>query len=110
MHNTDPPRCRACRRPLSAPLAVFAGLGARCAARLAAQRAGDLPTTAQTAVALIAALGQPVDQAAYDGLTESADMTQVAGLIAAGCAIFLRSTPGGPEWLECLGLAAAEGR
>lgn len=103
--------CRRCRRPLTSPLAVAAGIGARCAllALAESQQAVDrAPSAAQTAVSLVAAQMGGVDQQTYAGLLNGADTAEVAGLLAAGAAIALRRMPGGPVWLEGLGLAAAE--
>ena len=106
------PTCRRCHRPLASPQAVAAGIGARCALlALTEQRqaAACGPTTAQTAVSLVAAHMARVDQETYTALLDGADTAEVAGLLAACAAIVLARTPGGPAWLADLGLAAAEG-
>jgi Family of unknown function (DUF6011) len=114
MHDSpDRPRCRKCRRPLTSPLSLLAGVGDSCARRVAAEAAQDAPTVpaptpAQSAVALLAAFAGPAAQADYETVLETADTAAVAGLLAAGAALILRRTPGGPQWLEGLGLAAAQ--
>ena len=111
-HDRPCRRCRRCRRPLISPLAVAAGIGAWCALLESAeqrQAAATGPTTAQTAVSLIAAHMARVDQQTYAALLDGADTAEVAGLLAACAAVVLDRTPGGPAWLADLGLAAAEG-
>jgi len=101
--------CRRCHRPLTAPLAQAAGIGARCALLdLTEPRPAPGATAAQTAVALISAQMGRVDSKTYAGLLAGADTAEVAGLLAACAALVLNRTPGGAAWLAGLGLAAAE--
>lgn len=110
--------CRRCGKPLTAPLAVAARVGARCAllefaAAAAEGRTATVadvePTPAQSAVALIAAFFHGQDDQIGPLMLE-ADMRDVAGLLAAFAALFLEDQPDGAERLRRAGLRVAEAR
>lgn len=105
--------CRRCRRPLRAPQAVAAGIGARCAllafleAVSASQAAGAGPSAAQSVVGLVSAFFAHADDQ-VGALLDEADLRNVAGLLAATTALYLEDQPDGAERLRRVGLVVAE--
>jgi hypothetical protein len=111
---TAPTTCSRCSRPLTAPLAVAAGVGARCALldlaeTVALPVAGVTVPHARVAVALVAAFLGEHAQDVHDGILSDANPYDVAGILAATTARVLARTEGGEDLLRRLGLAAAQG-
>ncbi len=106
-------RCRRCHRPLLAPAAATAGIGARCAllASLEALSSftggGKVPSPAQSVVALVTAFLEHADDQ-VGVLLDEADLRPVAGLLAAVLALYLEGQPDGLERLRRAGLAVAQ--
>ncbi|MEY9839683.1 hypothetical protein [Streptacidiphilus sp. EB103A] len=108
--------CRRCGRPLSARLAVAAGVGSRCALLdLTEATAGpsrpsrDLggATAEQTAIALVAAFLHHQDDQVMPLLLDT-DLTDVAGLMAAIAALHLGDLPDGDQLLREAALRVAQ--
>jgi hypothetical protein len=102
-----PASCSRCGRPLTAPLTVAAGVGARCALldlaeTVALPVAGVTVPHARAAVALVAAFLGEEDQAVHGRILD------VAGILAATVALLLARTEDGPARLQDFGLAAAQ--
>ena len=108
--------CRRCHRPLTAPLAVAAGVGGRCALLdLAEAAAGPSrppreaggTSAEQTAIALVAAFLHHQDDQVMPLLLDT-DLTDVAGLMAAMAALHLGELPDGEQLLREAALRVAQ--
>lgn len=107
------PVCSRCKRPLTDPAAVAAGIGARCAlldALEAAQPVSEQlhgPDVPAAVIALVAArLGGLPDAVAGD-ILQDAPAADLAVLLADLTSWMLTHTTGGPAWLSRLGVAWA---